>query len=514
MLGYNFAVVSWALRVPWPVQVIAASAAALVAFYLTLALHLQERPFLLSMIAVVFMALRVGLTAGLISAVVTMALANYYITPPVRSFKLATLREAYELGVFGLTAATISMLAARRRRAQLTLEATVGSIGDGVIVTDAAGRVTFLNAVAEQLTGWTPREAGGQPVTTVFNVLREDTRSPAANPIERALSEGTIIGLTNHTLLVRSDGTELPIADSGAPIRDEHGRIIGGVLVFRDASPQRQIEESFKRQAEERLQLLESERRARGDAERANRLKDDFLATLSHELRTPLNAVLGWSHMLLGRELSAHQQKQALAAIHRNALAQARLVEDVLDLSRIVTGRMELRAEPVDLSEVVRTTAESFTPAVLGKRQTMSLDLAPGAHINGDPHRLRQVTWNLLSNAVKFTPDDGQIAVRVAPVDSRVELSVSDSGQGIDPAFLPFVFDRFRQGDSSTTRHHGGLGLGLALVRHLVEAHGGTVKAESDGPQRGATVTVAFPARSTDGGSGASAGGLTAHRGG
>jgi PAS domain S-box-containing protein len=492
-------VVSWAVRLPWPIRIGAAAACAFIAFYLTLALHLHERPFLLPMIAVLLMALRAGLAAGLVCAVVTMALANYYITPPVGSFAVPTLRDAYELGVFGATAATISALAARGRRAQLTLEATLASIGDGVVVTDAAGRVTFLNTVAERLTGWRRKEANGRPVRTVFNVIREDTRGPADNPVERVLREGIVVGLANHTLLVCRNGTELPIADSGAPIRDEHGRLIGGVLVFRDASPQRRIEETFKRQAEERQRLLESERAARSDAERANRLKDDFLATLSHELRTPLNAVLGWSHMLSSRDVSPHQQKQALAAIHRNALAQARLVEDVLDLSRIVTGRMTLNAEPVDLSEVVRTTAESFTPAVLGKRQTVTLDLAPRAHVNGDPHRLRQVTWNLLSNAIKFTPDDGRISVRVAAVDSKVELSVSDSGQGIDPAFLPFVFDRFRQADSSTTRHHGGLGLGLALVRSLVEAHGGTVTAASDGPERGATVTVALPAPSSDG---------------
>ena len=490
--------VSWAVRLPWPIRIAAAAGSAFVAFYLTLALRLHDRPFLLPMIAVLLMALRAGLAAGLVCGVVTIALANYYIIPPLGSLDLPTLHDAYELGVFGFTAATISVLAARGRRAQLTLEATVASIGDGVIVTDAGARVTFLNTVAEQLTGWTARESMGQPVRTVFNVIRDDTRDAADNPIDRALREGIVVGLANHTLLVCRDGRELPIADSGAPIRDEHGRIIGGVLVFRDASPQRRIEESFKRQAEERLHLLESERAARADAERANRLKDDFLATLSHELRTPLNAVLGWSHMLSRRELSVHQQKQALAAIHRNALAQARLVEDVLDLSRIVTGRMTLNAEPVDLSEVVRTTADSFTPAVLGKRQTVTLDLAPRARVNGDPHRLRQVTWNLLSNAIKFTPDEGQINVRVAAVDSKVELSVSDSGQGIDPAFLPFVFDRFRQADSSTTRHHGGLGLGLALVRYLVEAHGGTVQAASDGQHRGATVTVALPAPSSD----------------
>jgi PAS domain S-box-containing protein len=466
---------------------------AVVAFGLTMTLGLQERPFLLPMIGVLFTALRGGLSAGLICVVVTLGLANYYITPPIGQFEIPTREQASDLAVFGLTAATISALAARGRRARLTLEATVASIGDGVIVTDPYGRVTFFNNVAEQLTGWAARDAEGQPVGTVFNVIGEETRMPAANPAERALREGIVVGIPNHTLLIRRDGTELPVADSGAPIRNQYGRMIGAVLVFRDATPQRRVEESFRRQAEDRLQLLQNEQAARAEAERANRLKDDFLATLSHELRTPLNAVMGWAHLLGRRELDEPQRKQALTAIQRNAQAQSRLVDDVLDLSRIITGRMALTAESVELSEIVRTTVDSFTPAVLAKRQHVHLDLAQG-WVTGDGHRLRQVIWNLLSNATKFTPEGGTITVRVAPVDSRVEIVVSDTGEGIDPAFLPYVFERFRQGDSSSTRRHGGLGLGLSLVRHLVESHGGTVTAASGGEGRGTTVTVHLPA--------------------
>jgi signal transduction histidine kinase len=267
------------------------------------------------------------------------------------------------------------------------------------------------------------------------------------------------------------------------------------VLVFRDASAQRESELALRQQTQERQELLERERNARAEAERANRLKDEFLATLSHELRTPLNAVLGWSHMLTRRHLSSEQQQQALAAIYRNAQAQARLVDDVLDLSRIVTGRMALTSEPVDVSGIVQSTAEAFMPAVLGKRQELRLDLAAGAEITGDPHRLRQIVWNLLSNATKFTPEGGAIAVHVSRNTERVELIVSDTGQGIDAAFLPFVFDRFRQADSSSTRGHGGLGLGLALVRHLVEAHGGHISAASEGPGKGTTIRVALPGR-------------------
>ena len=394
-----------------------------------------------------------------------------------------------------MTAAIISLLAARRRQAQLTLEATVASIGDGVIVTGRDARVRFLNNVAEKLSGWTLKDATGEHINRVYLAVHEKTRQPAANPVERALREGVVIGLTSRSVLISRDGSEQSISDSAAPIRDLDGRTLGAVLVFRDASAQRNAERALEQQARERLELLEREQSARAEAERANRLKDEFLATLSHELRTPLNAVLGWSHMLTRRQLTSEQQKQALAAIHRNAQAQARLVDDVLDLSRIVTGRMALTSELVDVSEIVRTTAESFTPAILGKRQDLRLDLGTAAEVTGDPHRLRQITWNLLSNATKFTPDGGVITVRVSTGGGRVEVSVSDTGLGIDPGFIPFVFDRFRQADSSTTRGHGGLGLGLALVRHLAEAHGGTVAAMSDGLGRGATIRVTLPAR-------------------
>ena len=481
------------MHAPWWVHTLLGAAAAALAFFLTLLLQLQERPFLLPMVAVLATALRGGMTAGLTCGAVTLALANYYIVPPPNEFNIPTRREAYELCVFALTAAAISVIAAQGRRLRLTLEATLASIGDAVMVTDNQGRVTFLNGVAEQLTGWTLREARGIPAASVFNVIHEDTREPASSPVLRVLRDNVVVGVGDHTLLIARNGTELPITESGAPIRDEHGRTVGAVLVFRDASTQRQVEEALKGQAEERQRLLESERAARSEAERANRLKDEFLATLSHELRTPLNAVLGWSHMLQRRELSEEQHKQGIASIHRNALAQARLVEDVLDISRMVTGRVVLSTERVDLSEVVRLTADSFTPAIAAKRQQLHLDVLPRAELTGDPHRLRQVVWNLLSNAVKFTPQGGEIRLRLARSDKGLAITVSDTGEGIDPGFLPFVFERFRQGDSTATRRHGGLGLGLALVRNLVELHGGTVTATSAGAGRGTTVTAVFP---------------------
>lgn len=486
---------SRALHAPWWLQTTLALLSGAVAVVLTILLRLDERPFLLPMLAVALMALRWGFAAGLITGIVTIFGANYVLLRPEGSLAAPSVTDAYGLGVFTLIAAIISVAAGRHRGAQLTLEATLASIGDGVIVTDNEARVRFVNLVAEHLTGWTNDTAAGQPIDRVFQIVNEETRKPVPVPILQSLRERTVVGLATHTLLIARDGKERPIADSGAPIRDHQGRIIGAVLVFSDASRQRYIEEALKKQAAEREVLLDREREVRAEAERANRLKDEFLATLSHELRTPLNAVLGWSHMLTRRHLTGTQQKQAIAAIHRNAQAQARLVDDVLDLSRIVTGRMTLAAETVDFGEILQSTADSFTPAVLGKRQELRLEAAAGAEVTGDPHRLRQIVWNLLSNATKFTPEGGVIACSVVAVGTRVELTVSDSGQGIEPGFLPYAFDRFRQGDGSSTRGHGGLGLGLALVRHLVEAHGGTVHASSAGTGMGTTVVVRLPAR-------------------
>ena len=243
----------------------------------------------------------------------------------------------------------------------------------------------------------------------------------------------------------------------------------------------------------ERDALLEREQAARAEAEQASRLKNEFLATLSHELRTPLNAVVGWSHILTRRALDPAQVRHAVAVIHRNSLAQSRLVDEVLDLSRIVAGRMLVAQERVDFSEVVRLAVESHLPAAAEKHQALTLEASVPAPVVGDAGRLRQVTWNLLQNATKFTGDGGSIAVSVRTDDGAAVLTVRDTGCGINPAFLPYVFDAFRQQDGSTTRVHGGLGIGLALVQHLVKAHNGTVAARSDGAGAGATLEVRIP---------------------
>ncbi|CAN5656013.1 hypothetical protein BH18ACI5_BH18ACI5_05910 [soil metagenome] len=236
--------------------------------------------------------------------------------------------------------------------------------------------------------------------------------------------------------------------------------------------------------------------RAYRDAREANRLKDEFLAIVSHELRTPLNAMRGWLSLLRGSRLAEPERLRAMEVIDRNITAQTQLVEDLLDISRMVTGSMRLHVEPVDLAAVVHGAIESIGPAATAKRLQVDtrFDAGSGA-VNGDPARIQQIVWNLLSNAVKFTPAGGRIAVALGQRGSQVEVTVSDTGQGITPDFLPHVFERFRQGDSTTTRPVGGLGIGLAIVRHLAELHGGTVTATSDGEDRGATFVLSLPAR-------------------
>jgi PAS domain S-box-containing protein len=249
-----------------------------------------------------------------------------------------------------------------------------------------------------------------------------------------------------------------------------------------------------KRAEQEREQLLLREKTMRAEAERANRLKDEFLATVSHELRTPLNAILGWATILQSGDLDETAQSHALETIERNARSQAQLVDDLLDVSRIISGKLRLKVGPADLIAVIRAAADAVHPAVTAKQIRLELVMDPAiGDIQGDATRLQQIVWNLLSNAVKFTPRGGTVRLALERVDNKIQIAVSDTGEGISPEFLPYVFDRFQQADGTSTRRHGGLGLGLAIVRHLVEMHGGTIEAISAGAGRGSTFTVRLP---------------------
>jgi signal transduction histidine kinase/DNA-binding response OmpR family regulator len=255
------------------------------------------------------------------------------------------------------------------------------------------------------------------------------------------------------------------------------------------------LEIAERKQAEEqRAEMLVREQAARADAEQANRTKDEFLATLSHELRTPLTAILGWSHLVRTGKLEPAQLTRALETIERNARSQSQLIDDLLDVSRIITGKLQIEPRPIDVCSVIEAAIEAIKPSFESKDIKIETALEPAAClVLGDANRLQQVFWNLLSNAVKFTPEAGTVRVQVKRMPPIVRVSVSDSGIGIKPEFLPFIFDRFRQADGSTTRVHGGLGLGLSIVKHLVQMHGGNVQVESRGENKGAVFAVDFP---------------------
>jgi len=271
------------------------------------------------------------------------------------------------------------------------------------------------------------------------------------------------------------------------PVGDAQGKPKWLVATLRDITDRKQAEQA-------RQQLLERERAARAEAESANRVKDEFLAVLSHELRSPLNPIVGWSKLLRSRKLDQKIIDRALETIERNAQMQTQLIEDLLDVSRILQGKLSLNVSPVDLASTIQAAMETVRLAAEAKAiQIQTLLESEVGQVLGDAGRLQQIVWNLLSNAVKFTPQAGRVDIRLERFDSQAQIIVSDTGKGIHPDFLPHVFDYFRQADSTTTRNFGGLGLGLAIVRQLVELHGGTVRADSLGEGQGATFTVRLP---------------------
>lgn len=300
---------------------------------------------------------------------------------------------------------------------------------------------------------------------------------------------------------MRKDGQKLDISLTISPIRDSSGTIIGAAKIAHDITARRRAErELLEREAQlsklsaERESILESERAARSEAERLGRMKDEFLATLSHELRTPLHAIQGWAMLLRERRAKPEDFDRGLETIERNVRIQVQIVNDLLDMSRIISGKIHLEVQPLYLHEIVSNSLEAVRQSARAKEIRIQplLDTRIGL-VRGDPSRLQQVLWNLLSNAIKFTPKAGRVQVILERVNSHAEISVEDTGIGIRPEFLPHVFDRFRQADPSTTRQYGGLGLGLSIVKNLVELHGGTVRVKSPGENQGTTFIIALP---------------------
>ncbi|BBD60552.1 multi-sensor hybrid histidine kinase [Nostoc sp. HK-01] len=285
----------------------------------------------------------------------------------------------------------------------------------------------------------------------------------------------------------RADGMYRWHLHQAVPLKNERGQVIKWFGTATDIEDQKQLEQ-------QRIQLLQQEQAAREQAETTNRIKDEFLAVLSHELRTPLNPILGWAQLLQSQKLDPAKTREALKTIERNAKLQAQLIEDLLDVSRILQGNLSLNVSPVDLTLVIKGAVETVRLAAQAKSITIKTILTSNVgQVAGDSTRLQQVVWNLLSNALKFTQLGGLVEVRLECFDSVAQITVSDNGKGISPEFLPFIFDYFRQADSATTRKFGGLGLGLAIVRHLIELHGGTVQAQSLGEGLGAIFTVRLP---------------------
>ena len=379
-----------------------------------------------------------------------------------------------------------------RRAAEETnasLAAMVRASKDAIFQLDLQTTILSWNPAAEGLFGYTAQEVIGHSVSLIIpdNIKKEPT--DFINRIARGDKAVEV-----ETVRLCKDQRLIDVFVTFSPIYDSSGNFNSVAVTARDISERKRIEQ-------ERQRLLEQERRARADAEAAresaeaaNRLKDEFLATLSHELRTPLNAIVGWSSILRGKDVTAEDYAEGLEAIERNARVQTQLIEDLLDVSRIISGKLRLDVQRVDPAQVIDAAIGSVQPAAQNKDIRLARSIDPTATpVWGDAGRLQQIVWNLLSNAIKFTPHGGRVSVDVSRVDAHIEITVTDTGRGIKAEFLPFVFERFRQADSTTTRKFGGLGLGLAIVRHLAELHGGTVEARSGGEGTGASFVVRLP---------------------
>lgn len=489
------------------------------------------------------------------------------------------------------------------------LRVTLASIGDAVISTDTEARVKFMNGVAQSHTGWSEADAIGQPLETVFRIVNEQTRVRAENPATRVLREGVIVGLANHTILLVKDGTERPIDDSAAPIRDADGHVAGCVVIFRDITERRKAdralqesearkaamlqaaldcvitidhegriiefnpaaERTFGRRREEvmgeqmadliiptrlrerhrqgfahylatgegpvidrriempalrtdgtelivelgitrihvegppmftaylrditeRKHLEEDLKNRNEELAEADKSKSQFIAMLSHELRSPLNAIRGWIQILKRPGATDEEFRMGLEVIDRTSKAQAELISDLLDIHGIAAGKIRLELAPVDLREVIDSAVNAIVPAAMAKEIRVDREMEPApVIISGDPARLQQVLNNLLGNAVKFTPKGGRIRVLLRPDSAYANVVVSDTGQGISAAALPHIFEQFRQADPRISRYEGGLGLGLAISKQLVELHGGTISARSPGAGKGAAFAVSLP---------------------
>jgi PAS domain S-box-containing protein len=377
----------------------------------------------------------------------------------------------------------------RLRTAEERFHLLVDAVTDyAIFMLDPGGHVATWNVGARSLKGYEESEIVGKHFSSFYTAEDRASGKP-----ERLLDTVRREGRSeDESWRVRKDGTRFWANVVITALRNAQGKLLGFAKVTRDLTVRRQAEETERRLLREQAGREVAESMA-SKAEEANRMKDEFLATLSHELRTPLNAIVGWAAML-ARTHHDPKTAKAIDVISRNAHAQVKMIEDILDVSRIINGKLRIEPKPTDLVAIANDAIEVVRPSATAKRITIELESSSDVTLFvGDPERLQQVVWNLLSNAVKFTEAGGSIRIGIRKDSSNLVLVVGDTGKGIDADFLPFVFDRFKQADSSTTRRYGGLGLGLALVRHIVELHGGTVAVESPGPGQGSTFRVVLP---------------------
>jgi PAS domain S-box-containing protein len=361
------------------------------------------------------------------------------------------------------------------------LAAIVESSDDAIVSKTLDGVITSWNRAAERMFGWTSAEAIGRNITLII----PKDRHPEEIEVLARLRRGERVEHFD-TVRVRKDGTSIDISLTVSPVLNASGAVVGASKIARDISDRKEIERM-------RAGIIAREQEARAAAEAANQLKEDFLAVLSHELRTPLSTAMGWVRLIEAGQLGPEEAQKGIGAVRRSLDQQLRLINDLLDLSSMAAGKTQILPQYLDLCELVRLEAEAWRATALAAKIELITFFEGPAPIYGDPERLNQVFSNLMANAIKFTPQGGRVSVSVGMRGADAYIVVTDTGRGIEGNFLPHVFERFRQGETSTTRRVGGVGLGLAIVRSLVELHGGQVRAESDGPGRGACFTITLP---------------------
>lgn len=446
----------------------------------------HQVPYLAYIASLIIVTWFFGKAAGMVNLVIAAFAANYFFTEPRHEFTPHG-QDWVAMGVFAAIGFGLIWMVGRWKQAERVLQQQLTelrtifeTVPAAIFVTrDPAAVKMDGNKLAAEYSRL-PAAANlskTAPVTerpTTFRVMRSGRELQGDElPLQMAIARGVEVRDYEFDL-VYDDGTTRPLFGNVAPLKGEHGQIRGAVGAFIDVAELRRLQAELRE---------------------ANRIKDDFLATLSHELRTPLSAIIGWSDMLRREKLGLQAARQAVESIYRNAQAQSQMVNDVLDVSRIVSGQTRIEMRPVDPIVVLNNALDSVRPTAAAKNVVLMTDFAPvPTLVAGDASRLQQIFWNLLTNAIKFTPAGGEVSVTLRHSDQQLHVKVADTGIGISPEFLPHAFDRFRQSDSSSTRRYSGLGLGLSIVRHLVELHGGTVTAESPGEGKGATFIVSLPA--------------------